>query len=444
MLRVEQAALLLITLLLSLGCDSKNSISRPGVSDDSIVIYCSGDTAGWITPCGCTSGQSGGLSRRASLIAAESGRAIYVDVGGAPAGSTEYHLKKFRAILQGEKAIGLVAHNLGAAELQFLPTNLHVIEQQHGVPFLSTNVSHALTPVGKPDWIQKSILIPTKLGTLQFLGVVSPDLVDNDAWKVSDPKQSVLAEIRATQADVRVLLAYSPESELVELARSIPELSFVIGGPTGQTLPPRRVGRAIVSSTTNKGKYLVKTLAFGTPESRLAGTAVLEVSSDISLNSVQDQNLAEFYELLAKRDFSATETGMLDSRIPAGAKEYQIAGSAACSKCHDADQHVWTGSHHNHAFESLAKTKAHFEPACQICHTTGYALPGGFERVATSSTRLGVGCESCHGPSLAHVNQPTKRTPFIAADQCRKCHDLENSPQFDYATYWPKILHGKK
>ena len=25
--------------------------------------------------------------------------------------------------------------------------------------------------------------------------------------------------------------------------------------------------------------------------------------------------------------------------------------------------------------------------------------------------------------------------------QCRTCHDLENSPQFDFKTYWPKVEH---
>ena len=28
---------------------------------------------------------------------------------------------------------------------------------------------------------------------------------------------------------------------------------------------------------------------------------------------------------------------------------------------------------------------------------------------------------------------------------CEKCHDLDNSPKYDHATYWPKVEHeGKK
>lgn len=426
-----------------LGCNQRSA--QDTVSDDqSIVLYCSGDTSGWITPCGCTSGQSGGMSRRASIIDSEPGKPIYVDVGGAPAGVTEYHIEKFLAILSGEKALNVTAHNLGVAELDISPDAWQTIVERSQVPFISTNATPTSTANDGKAWIKKSVLLERDSIRIQILGIVSPRLLNNNQWKASEPKQAILSEISKTKADVRILLAYAEEPELIDLAKSIPELSFVIGGPTGQTLPPRRYGRAIVSSATNKGKYLVRAKLIGTPEDRLTSTKVIEVSSQLPQNPKQDSNLERFYELLQQRDFSSKESGVVDAHVPTGIKDYAFAGSESCLKCHEADQHVWTGSHHSHAFASIQKSNAHFEPACQVCHTTGYAMPGGFVSVSESIDRLGVGCENCHGPSLAHVKQPTKRTPFNAVDQCRKCHDLENSPKFDYATYWPKILHGKK
>lgn len=429
-------------LLAIVGCD-RNGGSQTNPVNENIVLYCSGDTAGWITPCGCTSGQSGGMSRRASIIESEPGNVIYVDVGGTPAGVTEYHLEKFLAILNGEKELGIVAHNLGVPELDIAVEDWDRISEQSQVPFLSTNAEPS-TKNTSGSWIKKSVFVQRNDKLIQILGVVSPRLSNSSNWKIADPKQAVLSEIAGSRADIRVLLAYAEETELIDLAKSIPELSFVIGGPTGQTLPPRRHGRVIVSSATNKGKYLVSAKLIGTPDQRLDGTKVIEVSSELPQNPKQDSNLDRFYELLKQKDFPASETGVQTARIPQGVKDYEIAGSDSCLKCHELDQHVWLGSHHSHAFASIEKSKAHFEPACQACHTTGYALPGGFETVASSADRRGVGCESCHGPSSGHVKQPTKRTPFNAADQCRKCHDLENSPKFDYAKYWPKIAHGKK
>ena len=29
-------------------------------------------------------------------------------------------------------------------------------------------------------------------------------------------------------------------------------------------------------------------------------------------------------------------------------------------------------------------------------------------------------------------------------DMCMQCHDLDNSPDFDFQTYWPKVKHDGK
>src|SRR4051812_45742211 len=86
---------------------------RPG------ALVISGDTAGWITPCGCTSNQSGGLLRRGTFVTdlRRQMETILVDVGGAPGGDSDYHKVKFEAVLRGELLMGLAAHNLGGPEL---------------------------------------------------------------------------------------------------------------------------------------------------------------------------------------------------------------------------------------------------------------------------------------------------------------------------------------
>src|SRR3954465_14300983 len=72
------------------------------------TLIISGDTAGWITPCGCTSNQSGGLLRRATYLAdlGKKGSVIYLDAGGAAGGDSPYQKVKFEAILAGEMEMG--------------------------------------------------------------------------------------------------------------------------------------------------------------------------------------------------------------------------------------------------------------------------------------------------------------------------------------------------
>ena len=93
-------------------------------------------------------------------------------------------------------------------------------------------------------------------------------------------------------------------------------------------------------------------------------------------------------------------------------------------------------------WETLVAGETHVDPFCQTCHTTGYGMPSGFRSRARSADRVAVGCESCHGPSQAHVERPEKRTPFAAREHCTHCHDHENSPHFEFAAYWKKIAHG--
>ena len=56
--------------------------------------------------------------------------------------------------------------------------------------------------------------------------------------------------------------------------------------------------------------------------------------------------------------------------------------------------------------------------------------------------RIDVGCESCHGPSSKHVADENVKTPWLAADSCLACHDHENSPHFEYDSYWQQVEHG--
>ena len=81
-------------------------VQDPPSETDSQPLYVvvSGDTAGWIVPCGCTSNQSGGLLRRGTYLQQlrSAGEVLYVDAGGAAAGTSAYDRAKFEAILQGE------------------------------------------------------------------------------------------------------------------------------------------------------------------------------------------------------------------------------------------------------------------------------------------------------------------------------------------------------
>ena len=65
----------------------------------------------------------------------------------------------------------------------------------------------------------------------------------------------------------------------------------------------------------------------------------------------------------------------------------------------------------------------------------------------------GQQCENCHGPGSKHIElveadkldeamQQTHVSLETARNQlCFRCHDLDNSPHFEFDKYWEQIKH---
>ncbi len=439
-----------VCVLLLFGCQPTNdAVDISDTPVQSVTIIASGDTHGWIMPCGCTANQSGGLLRRGSYVEQqrESGEVILVDVGGAADGTAPYQLERFRAILKGERAMGLVAHNLGSAEIAFGSEILKQLAKETGITFISANVRDS---DGQP--LATRFVVAEHGGqNVLITGVLSPSFADRHT-QISEPADAVLAVIdeAGSGRDRLVVLAYLPPDELRRLAETLPEADVIIGGPTGQSLAPEQVGHVLMTSTTNKGKFLAE-VNIPAEVSQPPSAKIVEMSPEWSDHPTQKQNLRAFRQVLAEQDFSADESGLVatqfavdmlrEGRTPAGPRGL-VAGTAACRDCHTESCDVWDATGHAHAWQRLMdEDGAHVDPFCQKCHTTGYGLGGGFHSMQQSLAQVNVGCESCHGPSQDHVGDNHRRTPFDAVGSCVQCHDEENSPEFAFEMYWERIQH---
>jgi hypothetical protein len=435
------AVLALLACAAMVGC-------RPSGTDRPLVVVVSGDTNGWIVPCGCTSNQSGGLPRRATFIAGlrRDAEVVAVDVGGAAHGTSPYDLAKFNAILIGESRMHVAAHNIGAAEARFGPDELRRQIEDGGEPLLSANVRDASGKL-----VAEPVRIVSAAGRrLALVGVLAERYATPDL-QVTPPRQAAIEALSgvAGKYDAAIVLAYLPEDELRQLADDLPEADVIVGGPTGQPIAPQRVGPTLLTSATNKGKFMARldAPAYGSGD-RWKGS-IVELDGGHADDPDQQRIVTRFRLQLGRSDFAPSQTSFVEplpSNLPKG---YAVAGNAACKKCHEDDCRTWRKSKHAAAWEALKATIAHDDPECQRCHTTGYGLPGGFASLLHDSgkrNRVNVGCESCHGPSLAHVADSAIRTPRFARakDCCTACHDRENSPKFDYDEYWEKIRHGQK
>jgi hypothetical protein len=103
-------------------------------------------------------------------------------------------------------------------------------------------------------------------------------------------------------------------------------------------------------------------------------------------------------------------------------------GADTCVACHAGAAATWAASGHAHAMTALEARQRANDPRCFRCHVTGYGSPGGYP--APAALRA-VGCDHAYGT-----------LPATAA-ACVGCHSWENSPDFTWETYWPRVAHGR-
>jgi hypothetical protein len=412
--------------------------SKPPVRNVALIF--SGDSAGWITPCGCTALQAGGLPRRGAYIASAAGNAdvVYADVGGAPAGTSAYQRLKFETALRGELAMGLAAHNIGGPEAALGADYLREVAGRLGVPLVSANLRDARgASVAAPFRI-----VSAGERRIALAGVLSPRY-RSASIQIEDPRTSILSAVvpHKQQYDVLVVLAYLPEADIV------------MGGPTGQNMSMRRIGPVLLASATNMGKFLVQIdLPIGSNSPTWATRAV-EMGPALTDDAHQTAILDDYVERLRQADFASTETGLVaqPATYPAG---FAIGPPESCAPCHQQAYDVWKSSKHARAWETIRAKNSHVDPYCQKCHTEGYGLPGGFVSIGRSASMVNVNCQDCHGPSAAHAETCQKKDPHAVAtpyagqakQRCVNCHDPENDPNFSVLGFdarWASIRHDK-
>ena len=149
----------------------------------------------------------------------------------------------------------------------------------------------------------------------------------------------------------------------------------------------------------------------------------------------------------------------------------------ACADCHSIANGIWEETPHFHATKTLVKpperyqVPRHHDPECISCHVVGWDPHGyfpyesGYASLESDEGLHNVGCESCHGPGSQHADaengdidatddelkayqQEMVLTLEKAEAFCKRCHDLDNSPDFHkpgaFDEYWEKVEHYGK
>ena len=427
--------------------------------DGPFTVHFTCDTAGRLEPCGCFTGQHGGLTRLRTWLEERKDykQSIKLDVGGAIAGEEDFDIIQYRYLARAYSTMGYSALNMGAREAALPPSTLAELSRTSPVPMLSASL------VRSDD--RSNILEPFRIiekdGTrIGILGVVSPKSVPTPGagLTVLGLNEAIDRHLPALTAktDIVFLLAFASESELRQLASDYFEFALILGGDvSGPNQDIIRENDSIILFTTNQARTV------GTLEGRFEKRGrthiadpsyrIMLLKEEIPQNPELRDLVSSYRKEIAKTPLAIDATEQSDpNAIPGVISSATYVGSETCKQCHAEDHAKWSNTGHAHAFATLQKTGSEADPHCVKCHTVGFGKPGGYRRPLGGQSLTDVGCESCHGPASEHVARYLHGKPSnfrfrpLGPGDCTTCHYGEFSRTFVWDEFWPPVSHGKK
>ena len=420
-----------------------------------LLLTC--DVHGRLVPCGCFTGQLGGLTRIATLFGPTAPDQIRVDAGDALAGSADYERIQYGYIQQAFGKLGYDALNIGHREAHLSATQLRELKAHSPVTMLSANLLDKAT--GAPLFDTHKI-IQRNGWRVALVGVLDGHSIGEalgEGLAVEDMNVALgrlLPQLKG-RADFVVLLAFADETALTNLARQFYEVDVILGGKVRQ--PSQQLikeNRSLILATTNESRAvgILQVAQHGSHHLTALKGEVQLVSDQIP----QDETIAALagaYRDEIRRTKLAIDdpAALRDDMVPGVQAHNSYAGTQSCVQCHPSAAKVWRETGHARAFATLVDFRADADPNCISCHTVGFGTATGFRRDAgVNSPFINVGCESCHGPGGEHVKLRSAGGAVdvhfrpVGAGDCQKCHHGEFSRPFDYATFWPDVAHGKE
>lgn len=233
-----------------------------------------------------------------------------------------------------------------------------------------------------------------------------------------------------------ILLFHGPSYEAQQLARYETLFDLIVYSYRGDVPYYQKVRKTNFVSTGAKGRYFITLTFENEPPFKAKKVNRVTLNKEHS-DAKEGLQLISNYKLKLKKKKVAQNYPKVS-----WPNEETYVGSQACAVCHEAEYNVWKDSKHAHALDQLVPENHHWDPECLVCHTTGFQFKGGFVDLKKSKVLGNVGCEMCHGPGSLHVKAPLENKGVAPSSAtCLQCHDADNSPKFEWESYWPKIKH---
>jgi len=431
---------------------------------DAIRILISGTMHGHLEPCGCASGQLGGLARRMQHIGEQRNYDLLLEGGDLVEGNTPLDkLKLFttsQVLFMMQNAYDVVGVGLHDLELPLNEWSDFLL----GGPAIATNLTSKEEIWPAKPFLDKairkynvriaSLLLPelpeAMRGEAAKVVRTDPAAAWQKAFAGQDTKQIRIAMLHGNDKQIRdVIPTLTPAPDLVvgvdpsyiepdTAAKDIGGVPLVFAGTRGRVLLDARLWRE-----GDKPRVVCEPVPLPGSKTVPGGGGDPDVKGIVLAHRME---VAESKVLEQMADKTPTPNGDV------------YVGNASCAACHPQAMKTWKASKHGHAWDTLVKAENDPKrygwpvtkyPDCVSCHTVGYGQQTGFKTFEATPQLANVGCERCHGPGSGHIASAGKKKlgiigGVLKSELCAQCHDFEQSPDFTYSERWKKIAHDKK
>jgi hypothetical protein len=459
-----------------------------------VALVFTGAMAGYLEPCGCAGleNQKGGLKRRFTMLeqlrekAEKGGKGwplVAMDGGSQERDNNVQARLKLDFAYQALMKMGYQVVGIGESDLKIDLLSILINFDEAKNPLVSANVDTGFSKRFKVINIGGM-----KIGVTSVLGAKEVARLGNmKDYKLSPPMQAipqVVPDLLKEKCDHLVLLVNGSAGEAKDLALKYKDFGFDwILTTQGAQVPPKEPAKiegtnAHLIEVGEKAEYAVVVGLYknGSPSYRYQ-----RVPLDHRFADAKEVTDMQVVYQQALKNFGLDGLGLRPTPHPSGRK---FAGSKTCEDCHAQAAEVFDKTPHALATETLVKRTSPpriFDPECLCCHVTGwepqkqFPFETGYQSLKETPGLVGNGCENCHGPAAKHAavengllkaddvereklraalrlkivkNEGNKKDQVYkegsVVDMCMRCHDLDNSPDFDFQTYWPRVKHVGK
>lgn len=450
-----------------------------GWSKPKAALVITGMEEGYLEPCGCAGLErmKGGMTRRATMFKElrEKGWPVLgLDVGGLVQGFGRQAELKYQTAVEGKRKMGYDAIAFGTDDLR-LPAG-ELLAAAAGAdgkpvpPFISANVGLLSAPGETTLQSHVFTVGGIKIGVTSVIGKQYQKEINNAEIELLDPDAAlakIVPELKQ-KSDYLVLLAHATLAESVELAKKFPDFNVVVTSD-GNPEPPDRAQvakgtKTLIITVGYKGQNAIVLGLFDDPKEPFRYQRV-PLDSRFVQSPEMKLLMAGYQEQLKAIGFAGL--GLRPVPHPLAETNGRFIGSKQCATCHEKSYSIWKKSGHARAYDTLVKLNPprDSDPECISCHVTGwhptkfFPYVSGYESREKTPQLIDAGCEGCHGPGEKHAaaesggkaaDQEKFRKAMIVTkaeskkQQCYSCHDLDNSPDFDFDKYWPFVEHKEK